>query len=83
MTDNKLTSNQIVGNYSKSQLIDLLKELKNIGDADKPALIKQSETMKTLFESEVTLYNHWYDRYSNVRRSIETEILFRIRTDKF
>jgi hypothetical protein len=37
--------------------------------------------MKKLFELEKADYYTWADQFSNVKRAIEVEILWRVRTD--
>lgn len=39
---------------------------------EKPALVKQSETMKLLFELENYSFFSWSDKHSTVMRAIET-----------
>lgn len=70
-----------VQKYDNTQLRNLFKEIHKIGNADAPAKVKQSKTMKQLFELEKSNYNYWIDKYYNVSRAIEIEILHRVRQD--
>ena len=68
---------------SKEELTSLLKEIRVIGNAEVPKDIKQSKIMKELFRQEKTEYNFWSDQYYEVNRTLNNEILFRIRTDNW
>lgn len=80
-TVNIPAKHSVYSGFDNERLRKLLKEIKKIGDRDKPRYAKQSENMKVLFENEKTEYNHWLDQYSMVKLMIETEILHRVRTD--
>lgn len=71
-----------VRKYDNTQLRNLLKEITIIGNCDVPAKVNQTKIMKELFKIEKTDYNFWADRYYNVRKAIEVEVLNRIRSNK-
>lgn len=68
----------LIEKLNKTELRDLLIELRNIGNVDKPAYFKKSETLSSLFNAENSEFYTWSDKFSNVRRYIESEILYRI-----
>lgn len=68
----------LIENLNKSELRDLLIELRNIGNVDKPAYVKKSEILFSLFNAENREYYTWSDKFSNIRRYVESEILHRI-----
>jgi hypothetical protein len=68
-----------VKKYDNTQLRSLLREIHKIGNSDTPAKIKKSEAMKHLFELEKSDYNYWSDKYYNVSKAIEVEVLYRVR----
>ena len=70
-----------VSKLDNQQLRYLLKEIREISQIDKPSYAKQSDIMKQLFDLEKTDFYSWYDQFSNVKRAIEVEILWRVRTD--
>ncbi len=82
-TNNNTITNVTVKDLTNDELRSLLKEIKVISDAEAPAKVKQSGLMKQLFERENYSIYGWYDKYYNVRTSIEREILSRVRTDKW
>jgi hypothetical protein len=69
----------LIEKLNKTELSDLLIELFNIGNVDKPAYVRKSETLSLLFNAENSEYYTWSDKFSNVRRYVELEILCRIR----
>jgi hypothetical protein len=73
----------ITKTLSNDELKGLLKEHHLMSNEDTPAHFKVSKLMKTLFDAENHYYYTWRDKYSNISRAIEVEILYRIRTDKF
>ena len=73
----------LVDSFNKEELSNLLKEIKIIGNADSLRKISQSDNMKMLFLIENKNSEYWSDKYHNVKRAIENEILHRVRTDNF
>lgn len=67
--------------FLKQELVDLLKECKTMSSMDAPAYHHQSKNMIYLFETQNFDFYTWSDKFSNVRRFIECEILFRIYRD--
>lgn len=82
-TNNNLTTNVTVKDLTNDELRSLVKEINVISRAEAPAKVKQSGLMKQLFEREDDGIYGWYDKYYNVSTSIEREILYRVRTDKW
>jgi len=80
---NTITSYTEIKGYDNSVLVKLLKEIKKIGNSDKPATVRKSKTMTHLFKLEKRDYNFWADQYYAVSRTIESEILHRVVTDKW
>ena len=78
-----VNANTEVREYENSVLVELLKEIKKIGNSDKPAMVRKSKTMSHLFKLEKSDYNFWADQYYAVSRAIESEILHRVVTDKW
>ena len=78
-----VNANTEVREYENSVLVELLKEIKKIGNSDKPAMVRKSKTMSHLFKLEKSDYNFWADQYYAVSRTIESEILHRVVTDKW
>jgi hypothetical protein len=73
----------IARTLSNEELRKILKESHLISSEEAPAYFKKSKLMKSLFDAENHEFYTWSDKFSNVSRAIEIEILFRIRTDKF
>jgi len=74
---------KICRSLTNEQLRELAKEIRKIGNADKPAYVKRSEVMAQMFEVEITPFNYWLDAYHNIDHAIMYEIMYRIREDKF
>ena len=78
-----ISSNTEVRKFDNEILRELYKEIKDTYKHEKPALVKQSETMKLLFELENYSFFSWSDKHSTVMRAIESEILYRVRENKW
>jgi hypothetical protein len=76
-------TNTEVREYENSVLVELLKEIKLIGNSDIPSKVKMSNTMSHLFNSEKRDWGYWAEQYYAVSRAIESEILHRVVTDKW
>lgn len=74
---------KICRSLTNEQLRELAKEIRKIGNSDKPAYVKRSEVMAQMFEVEITPFNYWLDAYHNIDHAIMYEIMYRIREDKF
>lgn len=70
-----------VSSLTKEELIELLKELRDISKRKDPANHKQSKNMKELFKLENNGW--WSDQFVNVESAIKIEILDRIRKDNW
>lgn len=68
---------------ANDELRDLAKEIKKIGNAEKPASVKMSSMMAELFEAEESPFIYWLDKYHNVDAAITYEVMYRVREDKF
>lgn len=68
---------------ANDELRDLAKEIKKIGNAEKPASVKMSSMMAELFEAEASPFIYWLDKYHNVDAAITYEVMYRVREDKF
>lgn len=67
-----------INSFSNIDLKDLLIEIYEIGNAHKPRDRKQSNLMKILFSYHYT-YDNWSDKFYEIKRSIEMEIIDRFR----
>jgi hypothetical protein len=74
---------KICRSLTNEQLRELVKEIRKISNADKPAYVKRSEVMAQMFAVEHTPFNYWLDAYQNIDQAIMYEIMYRIREDKF
>ena len=74
---------QFVRTLTNDDLRDLVKELHKIYDSEKPALIPMSQTLKKIFDIEKNEYRYWISVFHNIDSTIKSEIINRIRNDKF
>jgi hypothetical protein len=69
----------VAAKFSNAELRSLLKEASKISCAHAPANVKQSTQMQELFEAENYKFYTWADKFINVKRAIEVEILQRVK----
>lgn len=79
----KDSSNTEVRKFDNDSLRELYKEIKDMYNHEKPANVKQSESIKLLFELENYDFYSWSDKHSTVMRAIESEILHRVLKNKW
>lgn len=79
----KLWSWDIVQDLSNDQLRSLVKEIARISSVEAPAHEKKSQLLNELFEAEEIEYRTWSDVFSEVDLAVKTQIINRIRNDKF
>lgn len=68
---------------TNDELRELAKEIKKIGNAEKPASVKMTSMMAELFAAEASPFIYWLDKYHNVDFAITYEVMYRVREDKF
>lgn len=78
-----MKSYKIIEGLTKEELISLLIEVRKINSSTKPANFKKSQLMKDLFKLEEETYGYFIDKLHNVKKSIESTILFRIETNNW